>query len=645
MINPHKLFPAFDYKRDDLDAYLKRFEHLAVAHSWPKEKWATALSMCLGGEALNVFGRLSPADSMKYDQAKLTLLQSFRFIAEGYREKFRESKPLDGETGKQYAARLSSFFDRWMEMSETAGKFESVRDIVVAEQFLNNCHSQLALFVRERNCKTLSVMAEATDHYLEAQRQRNLLLFRKLPESEKSKGESGEATKKPPTRCLVCDKKGHKASDCLSKPTQLYCVYCRRPGHDLKTCTKSNDPREASSCVSPKNFRHETQQAGRHKPKEKKAAKEVADVARKRTIETYDMPVVEGELLGQAVLVLRDTGSNTLIGTAIVKYLEAPLYDVIVGNVPGSHDATCPDPYWRGSSQLAVIPTCYDKVGSETEGHEPALVLAGTSYAAQRRRCSVVDIGSLQMTKKTFQEEQGKDASLQGCWAKVGKVFPGKGDTSHTFTVDKRISFRCYQLSRGKILKQAVLPKVLRAQALNMAHESPTAGHQGIKKTTDRILEAFYCPGVQNEVRRFFKSCDVCQKTFPKGKVGKVPLVRMPLIDTPFERVAVDVLGPLSPTSAKGNRYILSLVEFSTRYPNAVALPSIDSATVAERLVEMFSRIEFPREILCDRGTCFTSDLMREVNDLLAIKHLSTTPYYPMCNGMVERFNGTLKQM
>ncbi|CAN7946445.1 unnamed protein product, partial [Ixodes pacificus] len=230
---------------------------------------------------------------------------------------------------------------------------------------VNNCHSQLALFLRERNCKTLSVMAEAADHYLKAQCQRKLLLFRKAPESEKSKDDSGEATKKPQFRCLVFDKKGHKASDSRSKPTKLYCVYCRRPGN-LQACRKnSNNPREASSCVSPKNLRYESQQAGRNKPKGKKRRP-------KRTIETHDMPVVEGELLGQAVSVLRDTGSNTLIvrrslvpetaltgskstlllvdgtqlevpeakvdiaspyfkGTAIVKCLEAPLYDVIVG--------------------------------------------------------------------------------------------------------------------------------------------------------------------------------------------------------------------------------------------------------------------------------------------------------------------------
>uniref|UniRef100_A0A6G5ABF5 RNA-directed DNA polymerase n=1 Tax=Rhipicephalus microplus TaxID=6941 RepID=A0A6G5ABF5_RHIMP len=171
------------------------------------------------------------------------------------------------------------------------------------------------------------------------------------------------------------------------------------------------------------------------------------------------------------------------------------------------------------------------------------------------------------------------------------------------------------------------------------------SGHQGIKRTIDRVLQSFYWPGVQEAVRRYVRSCDACQRTYPKSRVGKAPLGRMPLIDTPFERVAVDIIGPLKPISHMGNRYILTLVDFATRYPDAIALPSIDSATVAEALVEMFSRIGFPREVLCDQASCFTSELMREVNDLLAIKHLSSTPYHPMCNGLVERFNGTLKQM
>lgn len=93
----------------------------------------------------------------------------------------------------------------------------------------------------------------------------------------------------------------------------------------------------------------------------------------------------------------------------------------------------------------------------------------------------------------------------------------------------------------------------------------------------------------------------------------------------------------------KGNRYVLTLVGYATRYPEAVALPSIETERVAEALIEVFCRVGFPQEILTDRGVQFTSALMAEMNRLISLRQLTTTPYHPMCNGLVERFNGTLK--
>ena len=119
----------------------------------------------------------------------------------------------------------------------------------------------------------------------------------------------------------------------------------------------------------------------------------------------------------------------------------------------------------------------------------------------------------------------------------------------------------------------------------------------------------------------------------------------MPLIDTPFKRVAVDIVGPILPITDRKNIYILTLVDYATRYPEAIALPSIETERVAEALVDMFSRVGVPEEILTDCGAQFTSELMSEISRLLSIKQLRTTPYHPMCNGLVERFNGTLKQM
>ena len=121
----------------------------------------------------------------------------------------------------------------------------------------------------------------------------------------------------------------------------------------------------------------------------------------------------------------------------------------------------------------------------------------------------------------------------------------------------------------------------------------------------------------------------------------------MPLIDKPFKRVAIDLVGPISPPSEEGHRYILTLVDFSTRYPEAVPLKNIDTETVAvaEALLDIFSRLGVPEEILSDLGTQIVSDCMREVTRLLSIKQLTTTPYHPMCNGLTEKFNRTMKSM
>ena len=104
-------------------------------------------------------------------------------------------------------------------------------------------------------------------------------------------------------------------------------------------------------------------------------------------------------------------------------------------------------------------------------------------------------------------------------------------------------------------------------------------------------------------------------------------------------------MGPIAPASDKGHRIILTLMDYATRYPEAVPLNNIDTETVAEALLDMYSRVVVPEEVLSDLGTQFTSDCMKEVSGLLSIRRLTTFPYHPACNGLVEKFNGTLKRM
>ncbi len=102
----------------------------------------------------------------------------------------------------------------------------------------------------------------------------------------------------------------------------------------------------------------------------------------------------------------------------------------------------------------------------------------------------------------------------------------------------------------------------------------------------------------------------------------------------------MDIVGPL-PRSRSGNRYILVVCDYATRYPEAFPLRSTDAGSIAEELVNLFSRVGVPKEILTDQGTNFTSQLLTEIYRMLHVHPIRTTPYHPQA----ERFNKTLKSM
>ena len=157
--------------------------------------------------------------------------------------------------------------------------------------------------------------------------------------------------------------------------------------------------------------------------------------------------------------------------------------------------------------------------------------------------------------------------------------------------------------------------------------------HLGIKKTLDRVVSEFLWSGVCADVARFCKSCDICQRNIRKGRVTKVPLGKLPLIDTPFKSVSVQLVGPIEPRSDKKSRYILTMIDYATRYPEAVALPSIEMERVAGALIEMFNRVGIPSEMLIEHESRVTIEVMNEISRLLSLQQLTAIPYRPYNKG------------
>ncbi len=116
-------------------------------------------------------------------------------------------------------------------------------------------------------------------------------------------------------------------------------------------------------------------------------------------------------------------------------------------------------------------------------------------------------------------------------------------------------------------------------------------------------------------------------------------------VGAPLEKVALDIMGPFQ-ISDNGNRYILTLSDYSTRWVEAYPIPDMTALVVADKfVVEFASRFGIPLQIHTDQGRDFMSQLFGEMANLLGIEQTRTTPYHPMSDGLVERLNRTIQQM
>ena len=83
-----------------------------------------------------------------------------------------------------------------------------------------------------------------------------------------------------------------------------------------------------------------------------------------------------------------------------------------------------------------------------------------------------------------------------------------------------------------------------------------------------------------------------------------------------------------------------------TKWPMVFPVPDQRTERIARLLCEeIVPFFGVPKALLTNRGTNFLSHLMRDVCPLLGTEKRNTMAYHPECDGMVERFNRTLKSM
>ena len=174
---------------------------------------------------------------------------------------------------------------------------------------------------------------------------------------------------------------------------------------------------------------------------------------------------------------------------------------------------------------------------------------------------------------------------------------------------------------------------------LFMTHDHATGGHFEIDATYNKISEKYYWKGMKEDIKEYIRTCDKCQRRGQKGGEGYLNPIK---VGKAFEMIGIDFVGPLNRTR-KGNKYILVVTDYLTKWPEAKAMREATGEKVVEYLYkEIICRHGCPRVILSDNGSHFKNQLVEGLCKKFEIKHKRSAPYHPQTNGLVERFNRTL---
>lgn len=206
-----------------------------------------------------------------------------------------------------------------------------------------------------------------------------------------------------------------------------------------------------------------------------------------------------------------------------------------------------------------------------------------------------------------------------------------------------------YELMKGRLMRKVqqgeeerwlyVVPKNLRKSIAIKYHD--LMAHFGVDRTVARIRHLYWFAMMRNYIKKHIAPCVEC--LLSKIPNGKQPgeLHPIPPPRRPFSRIHCDYMGPLV-TSGRGYKYVLVVVDVLTKFVKLYLNGDTKTASVVRSLNKFISQYGIPDRIVCDRGTCFTSDSFRKFATEKGIRGTLTFTHWAQANGQCERVNRTL---
>ncbi|MCG7879290.1 MAG: RNase H-like domain-containing protein, partial [Candidatus Thiodiazotropha endolucinida] len=209
-------------------------------------------------------------------------------------------------------------------------------------------------------------------------------------------------------------------------------------------------------------------------------------------------------------------------------------------------------------------------------------------------------------------------------WRKKGNLMP-------YFQVRHELSVKDDLILKGSKL---VIPTQLQERVLNLAHET----HRGLKKTKQLLRSKVWFPNIDHKVDNLIKMCRTCQMTSSPPRAPPVMMSKLP--DGPWKKVGLDLSGPYG----SNNEYVMALIDYYSRFPVVEILRSTTSATIVNKLHQIFAMHGLVEEIVTDNASNLVSSTVENFLHEYGIKHSRISPYWSRHNGLVENFNRSVRK-
>ncbi|CAF1026313.1 unnamed protein product [Didymodactylos carnosus] len=240
---------------------------------------------------------------------------------------------------------------------------------------------------------------------------------------------------------------------------------------------------------------------------------------------------------------------------------------------------------------------------------------------------STTGTGSTKQPLMTFdfgieriREEQKKDINAQQTVKNIRH--------ESSYIIENTVLYKLASRPRARTnLKLIYIPSSMRTEVLASYHDYPTAAHFGSRRTWTKLKDRCYWPKMHGEVESYIRLCEKCAKFNIKRTKTPGKLNPIPLPEGPMELVGMDFWGPTRQEFVNGNKYVLVVTDYLTKFIVAKALPYNTAQTTAQTFVEEFIfNFGVPNRLITDQAVHFNNELMKNVAELISFDHIKATP-------------------